>query len=943
MTREREHGHAAIDTRTDSKELSSTTLHLALDLTDMVAWEWDPVSGALKITGEVCEIFGLDGVPNAEQWFALPHPDDVARRNGMLNDVVKTGSARLEFRIVRPDTGAVAWVAESVSLMPEDARYARRLVAVTRDITPQKLIEEASRGQAALLDLTYDAVLVRDFESDVVSLWNLGAFELYGIPPHEAIGRVSHDLLHTIHPVPISEAKEVLARTGRWEGELIHTKRNGTQITVASRWALRKDSFGPVSILETNTDITERKRAEEELRHSEERYRTMVSTANEGIWLIDLDGKTAYANDRMSHLLGFTPQELRQRTVLDCVFPADRDLARQRIAHNLMGEAEQFDFRFRRKDGSELLVLACSSPARDSHGTIVGALGMFTDITERARAERERTDILVREQRARERAEEAQQRLSLLADASALLASSLDYEATLRNFAEVAVQRLADWCAVHLVDDDGAIRRVTVVHADPSKVAAAQELEQRLEYDIDASPTVVRVLHTGRPELLAEIPDELVESASSDPRVQEAIRMLGLKSCMVIPLASRGHILGAITLVTAESGRCYGAHDLALAEVLARRAALAVDNARLYRDARRVAAERSSILAQLADGVVIVDAGGRFTFVNEAARRMGAGRVRSSLEEVPGTEITTADGDPLAVGEYPLTRALTHRETIVDALWRVRANDGDEKVLQGSVAPVVGEDGELLGAVTTFRDVTNQVTLDRQKEEFLSAVAHDLKNPLTILKGRAQLLLRGIEREQAGHGQLVQGLAGIEASANKMVSLIDELLDVVRLQRGAELHLNRRATNLVDLVDQCVAEFAEAQPGQDISRESSAPELIGNWDPDRLRRVVANLVANAIKYGGTEPRIIVTTAREFVQDEAWAVLSVRDNGIGIPAQDLPNIFLRYHRGANVGEEILGTGIGLAGASQIVKQHGGTIDVESEEGIGSTFTVRLSMS
>ena len=623
--------------------------------------------------------------------------------------------------------------------------------------------------------------------------------------------------------------------------------------------------------------------------------------------------------------------------------PLIRDLARQRIAHNLMGEAEQFDFRFRRKDGSELLVLACSSPARDSHGTIVGALGMFTDITERARAERERTDILVREQRARERAEEAQQRLSLLADASALLASSLDYEATLRNFAEVAVQRLADWCAVHLVDDDGAIRRVTVVHADPSKVAAAQELEQRLEYDIDASPTVVRVLHTGRPELLAEIPDELVESASSDPRVQEAIRMLGLKSCMVIPLASRGHILGAITLVTAESGRCYGAHDLALAEVLARRAALAVDNARLYRDARRVAAERSSILAQLADGVVIVDAGGRFTFVNEAARRMGAGRVRSSLEEVPGTEITTADGDPLAVGEYPLTRALTHRETIVDALWRVRANDGDEKVLQGSVAPVVGEDGELLGAVTTFRDVTNQVTLDRQKEEFLSAVAHDLKNPLTILKGRAQLLLRGIEREQAGHGQLVQGLAGIEASANKMVSLIDELLDVVRLQRGAELHLNRRATNLVDLVDQCVAEFAEAQPGQDISRESSAPELIGNWDPDRLRRVVANLVANAIKYGGTEPRIIVTTAREFVQDEAWAVLSVRDNGIGIPAQDLPHIFLRYHRGTNVGEEILGTGIGLAGASQIVKQHGGTIDVESEEGIGSTFTVRLSMS
>src|SRR5207245_9752868 len=140
---------------------------------------------------------------------------------------------------------------------------------------------------------------------------------------------------------------------------------------------------------------------------------------------------------------------------------------------HIHGEVEQFDFMFRRKVGEPVQVLACTSPVASPTGQIVGALGMFTDITDRLAAEEERRELLRREQEARAQAEEAQQRLSLLADASALLASSLDYERTLTSLSRAVVPGMADWCIIHLIDDDGAVRNIAVTHADTYKAELA--------------------------------------------------------------------------------------------------------------------------------------------------------------------------------------------------------------------------------------------------------------------------------------------------------------------------------------------------------------------------------------------------------------------------------------------------------------------------------------
>lgn len=180
--------------------------------------------------------------------------------------------------------------------------------------------------------------------------------------------------------------------------------------------------------------------------------------------------------------------------------------------------------------------------------------------------------------------------LAFLAEASRVLAGSLDYHATLVSVARLAVPHFSDWCAVDVVDEGGTVQRVAVTHVDPTKVDLAYELQRRYPTDPNSPRGVPNVLRTGRPEILPEIPDALLEAAAHDAEHLQLIRGLGLKSAMIVPLISRRQqVLGAITFVSAESGRRFGQADLTLTEGLARSAATAIENARLYERERGIA------------------------------------------------------------------------------------------------------------------------------------------------------------------------------------------------------------------------------------------------------------------------------------------------------------------------------------------------------------------
>ncbi len=200
----------------------------------------------------------------------------------------------------------------------------------------------------------------------------------------------------------------------------------------------------------------------------------------------------------------------------------------------------------------------------------------------------ERARLYEAQQAARAEAERVRDQLAFMADASRVLSSSLDFEKTLAKVARLAVPRLADWCAIDMIDESGGIKQLVVAHVDPAKVKLAKRLRRQQPVHPDAPTGVPAVIRTGRPELYPTITDEMID-AVPDPKVREIASSLQLRSLMILPFRVGGRTLGAITLVWSESGRAYGGDDLALAEELARRAAQAIENARLYRDRDTIA------------------------------------------------------------------------------------------------------------------------------------------------------------------------------------------------------------------------------------------------------------------------------------------------------------------------------------------------------------------
>lgn len=227
----------------------------------------------------------------------------------------------------------------------------------------------------------------------------------------------------------------------------------------------------------------------------------------------------------------------------------------------------------------------------------------------------------------------------------------------------------------------------------------------------------------------------------------------------------------------------------------------------------------------------------------------------------------------------------------------------------------------------------------RDREIFLATVAHDLKSPLTVIKGHTDLLVaRTASGNPVDAGRIAPGLARIAASTEQLMAMIDELLWLAQLgiDRAAEQH--SVPTDLVALARQVIEAQVPTAPRHRLRFDSSVPAVVGAWDPARLERVLSNLLSNAVKYspGGGEVRTSVSAE----DNGATAVLTVADDGIGIPAVDLPHVFERFFRAENVQEGIPGTGVGLASVRQIVQGMGGTVAVDSREGVGTTVTVRI---
>jgi PAS domain S-box-containing protein len=818
------------------------------------------------------------------------------------------------------------------------------------------------------------------------------------------------------------------------------------------------------------------------LRTSEARYRAIVETAHEGIWLVDGETRTVYANARMAAILGLPPGALQSRTVFEFVLEEDLAIARERTRQRLQGIPDQFEFRFRRDDGSIVEVLACTTPVRDGAGAVVGALGMFSDITERRRADEllrqqaallalghdaivmrapdgriitwndgaralygwtadeavgqvthdllhtrvvatgaagaacdaalvahgawegeleharhDGTRVVVESRQALLRAPDGRPVAVLEVNRDIAprrkLAAALAQLQALQGISDAAHAQLAlpdlldqvleritaalrvDNTAILLLDETG---RTLSVHA-----ARGPEQAQAGQMHVPVGQGVAgRIAATRQPLVVADL--RTVEPVN--PLLREQ-----MTSLMGVPLLVEDRLIGVLHVGSAMP-RPFAEDDLRLLQLAADRVALALDNARLYRDAlaaRDQLMRLQQVTAALSAAATLAEVGAIIATEGREALGASAAFVATLTDDGAAFTKVHAQGYPPEIlanwSRFPasdpagLADAVRARDLLIlgsqeeyaeryPHLARLHARAGAGAtvaipLLIGNRAmgglglrfPVARRfSAEERAMMRTLGELCAQA-LERARlyeaerqaraeaEAGHSSAAHDLKTPLTSILGNAQLAQHRLAHLDTPETAPVLGqLTHILTSADTMLDLINELVDVARQRMGGGLELHHAPTDLVALVEECVA-AQSAVSGRSIHLEAALPDLRAEVDATRIARVVGNLLSNAVKYSPEEGPITLHLSREDGAAGPEAVLTVQDQGIGIPAADLPYIFDRFRRAGNVVGHIQGTGIGLASALGIVEQHGGTIDVASQEGHGSTFTVRLPLT
>jgi PAS domain S-box-containing protein len=378
---------------------------------------------------------------------------------------------------------------------------------------------------------------------------------------------------------------------------------------------------------------------------------------------------------------------------------------------------------------------------------------------------------------------------------------------------------------------------------------------------------------------------------------------------------------------------------------------------------RQQLAFTAALSGSIGDGIYATDVAGGISFVNPAAERLLGGTEAALLgkDAHAAFHADCGDGRHGAAASCPLAEALRTGAAYRHSDERFTRQDGTLLPVECAVAPILLA-GELVGTVVCFRDITERqqaaqdrarldaverqarALLEAQKEAFVAAVAHDLQSPITAIKGYAQLLQRQLQQPaKRDPASLRASLEQIEITSMRMSSLVRELLDVLQLQTGQTLDMQRRPTDLNVLTTEAVAVLTAQGGPHRVQVARTASDLIGVWDGDRIARALSNLLSNAAKYSPAGGTIHLMLGREEDANGRWAVLTVRDAGVGIPAADLPHVFDRFRRGSNVAGQIAGTGIGLASVKQIVEQHGGRITLRSREGHGTTVVVRLPLA
>jgi PAS domain S-box-containing protein len=478
--------------------------------------------------------------------------------------------------------------------------------ALVRDITDRKLAENALRKSKAIfsgiLAISADAIISVD-EQQRITMFNEGAEKIFGYTKAEALGApidmLIPERLRTQHRKDVEHfmsGEQAARRMGPLEKDISGLRKNGEEFPADA--TISKLAVGGNIILTIALrDITEQVQAREQIRQSEERFELALRGADLGAWDWNIKTGEVIFNSNWAEMRGYRLNEIKCHisTWFSGVHPDDKPRVQKAFHDHFQGLTPEYEveYRVRTKSGDWIWILDHGKVfSHDEQGHPLRMLGTEFNITERKRAEEE---------------------LSFLAEVGPVMAASLDYEETLARLAQLAVQDLADFCIVDIVGDDKTVRRLKVACRDVSKNWICEELMRMPQ--AQTPPLTMKVIQSRQSVLMEHVSFEDLASHALSEEHLRLLRASDIHSVIAVPLLVREKCLGVIALISSPSSGTFGRADLRLAEELARRAALSIENARLYRAAGRAIQARDDVLGIVAHdlrnplGVILTQAG----------------------------------------------------------------------------------------------------------------------------------------------------------------------------------------------------------------------------------------------------------------------------------------------------------------------------------------------
>lgn len=654
---------------------------------------------------------------------------------------------------------------------------------------------------------------------------------------------------------------------------------------------------------ELTQEIAERELAEQRVRESEQKYRSIIETANEGIWITDHESKTILVNRRMSEMIGYTQDEIMGKPFGDFIDPDQVRQADERHTAREQGISEQYEFPLRRKDGTLLWTIVSSSPLMDGSGRVIGHLGMYTDITKRKHAEEEAKNL------AKFPGENPNPVMRLdsagailyanAASAPWLKAWGVGIGETVPEFWRSLVAELCANRSARVMDVDIS-GKVYSIHA----VSFADEGYVNL-YGRDIT---IRKQAEERNQALNE---ELEQQAEE---LQQA--------------------------------------NLQLEETLAEEQ-VAREQAQAGRNILESLMRHSPEILMIAEGPDL-----RILMMSQYAETL-LGYPLERFLGVPGPEhpfrrslYRAGAQTPMPINEMPLLRALRNGETTLDYEFGFLRPDGEMLTILSSAGPIRDRAGRVTGAIAAWRDMSvrkrseekiqelnsalerRAVELEianRELESFSYSVSHDLRAPLASITGFAAILL-----DDYGPSLQPEALRFVNLIHNNSLAMSQLVEGLLNFSRSIRLPVNRQMVDVNTTVNQVLNELEHARQGRSVEI------MMGNLgeceaDPILIKQVWVNLLSNALKFTRQRERARIEIDAHYEDGEC--IYCVRDNGVGFDPDQADRLFGVFQR-LHSEDEYEGTGVGLAVVERVVRRHGGRIWAEAEPNKGATFFFTL---